>query len=64
MYNNKFLIVRWHDESDNATVLEVCHSYDDADNKILKWDNKFPESFIDILAPGQYILQNKQTSKV
>ena len=65
MSNNKFLIVRWHGESNNATVLEVCHSYKDADARILNWYNKFPNAFIDILAPGQYNnLQIKQTTKV
>ena len=64
MSNNKFLIVKYNDSND-CKVLEVCHSYQDADDKILKWDNKFPESFIDILAPGQYNnLQIKQTTKV
>ncbi len=51
MANAKFRIVKYNDDFTNFQVLEVCHSYDEADERFDYWDEKYPNAYIEILTP-------------
>lgn len=51
MANAKFRIVKYNDDFTNFQVLEVCHSYKEADERFDYWDEKYPNAYIEILTP-------------
>lgn len=52
MANAKFRIVKYNDDFTNFQVLEVCHSYKEADERFDYWDEKYPFGYIEILNPS------------
>jgi hypothetical protein len=52
MAKAKFRIVKFNDDFTNFQVLEVCHSYDEADERFDYWDEKYPFGYIEILNPS------------
>jgi hypothetical protein len=51
MAKAKFRIVKYNDDFTNFQVLEVCHSYKEADDRFDYWDEKHPFGYIEILTP-------------
>ena len=51
MANNKFRIVKYNDDFTTFRILEVCHSYNQADERFDYWDEKYPMAYIEILSP-------------
>ena len=51
MAKAKFHIVKFNDDFTNFQVLEVCHSYKEADDRFVYWDEKHPFGYIEILTP-------------
>ena len=47
----QFKIARLSDNG-NWQVLETCSSYDEADDKLDFYSDKFPHAYIDILEPS------------
>lgn len=64
MENAKFRIVKYNDDFTNFQVLEVCHSYKEADERFDYWDEKYPSAYIEILNPKDldFISHNKSFS--
>jgi hypothetical protein len=54
MSNNKFRIVKYNSSFTEADVLQVCHSYDEADQRFQYWDEKYPNDYIEILTPEDW----------
>lgn len=52
MTKAKFRIVKFNDDFTNFQVLEVCHSYKEADERFDYWDEKYPFGYIEILNPS------------
>jgi hypothetical protein len=51
MASPKFKIIKYADDFESYEVLEVCHSYDEADERFDYWDEKYPFGYIEILTP-------------
>ena len=52
MASPKFKIIKYDDDFESYEVLEVCHSYDEADERFDYWDEKYPFGYIEILNPS------------
>ncbi len=55
---NKFRIVKYNDDFTDFQVLEVCHSYDEADKRFEYWDEKYPNDYIEIVDPRDWVYFN------
>ena len=64
MASPKFKIIKYDDEFESYEVLEVCHSYDEANDRFDYWDEKYPCAYIEILNPRDldFISHNKSFS--
>ena len=54
MSNTKFRIVKYNDSFEECEVLQVCHSYEEADQRFEYWDEKYANAYIEILTPEEW----------
>lgn len=49
---NQFFIARWNDETETWKILEQFNTYDEADDRLDYWAEKYPHAWVDILDPS------------
>jgi hypothetical protein len=54
MSNTKFRIVKYNETFEECQVLQVCHSYEEADQRFEYWDEKYANAYIEILTPEEW----------
>jgi hypothetical protein len=54
MSNTKFRIVKYNGSFEELGILQVCHSYKEADDRFDYWDEKYTNDYIEILTPEDW----------
>ncbi len=58
---NQFFIARWNDETETWKILEQFNTYDEADDRLDYWVDKYPSAWVDILDPSIWLVNTTES---